>query len=130
MQQVIPLTTPRALIVGRVELIEALSRRTKMRRAPAGVPATGLREAAFIPALGGFRVEMPGGAHFVWAIEGELPEEVIFDPKSVDRVLKVLTSQATLADKVELSTTLEHMSLSCGSAMILIPKKKQGTARP
>ena len=115
--------------VSRVEPIEALARRTKMRRAPNGVPTTGLREAAFVPALGGFRVEMPGGAHFVWAIEGVLPEEVIFDPKSVDRVLKVLNSQAALADKVELSITPEHMSLSCGSARILIPKKRPGNTR-
>ena len=119
----------RPLLVGRVELIEALSRRTKMRRAPVGVPTTGLREAALIPALGGFRVEMPGGAHFVWAIEGELPEEVIFDPKTVDRVLKVLISQAALADKVELSTSQEHITLRCGSAKILIPKKPKGKAR-
>lgn len=119
----------RPLLVGRVELIKALSRRTKMRRAPVGVPTTGLREAALIPALGGFRVEMPGGAHFVWAIEGELPEEVIFDPKTVDRVLKVLISQAALADKVELSTSQEHITLRCGSAKILIPKKPKGKAR-
>ena len=124
-----PPEQPSPLIVGRVELIEALSRRTKMRRAPVGVRSTGLSEAAFIPAIGGFRVEMPGGAHFVWAIEGELAEEVIFDPKAVDRVLKVLISQAALADKVELSTTPEHISLSCGSARILIPKKEQGKAR-
>ena len=124
-----PPDLPRLLMVGRVELIEALSRRTRMRRAPVGVPTTGLREAAFIPALGGFRVEMPGGAHFVWAIEGELTEEVIFDPKAVDRVLNVLISQAALADKVELSTTPEHIALSCGSARILIPKKEQGKAR-
>lgn len=124
-----PPALPRPLIVGRMELVEALSRRTKMRRAPVGVPATGLREAAFIPALGGFRVEMPGGAHFVWAIEGELPEEVIFDPKSVDRVLKVLISQAALADTVELSSSAEHISLRCGSARILIPKKPKGKAR-
>ena len=60
----------KGLVVGRIELIEALARRTKMRRAPVGVPTSGLREAAFIPALGGFRVEMPGGAHF-WGRHAE-----------------------------------------------------------
>ena len=124
-----PPDLPRPLIVGRMELVDALSRRTKMRRAPVGVPTTGLREAAFIPALGGFRVEMPGGAHFVWAIEGKLPEVVIFDPKSVDRVLKVLISQAAVADTVHLSSSPELISLRCGSARILIPKKPKGKAR-
>ena len=119
----------KVLVVGRIELIEALARRTKMRRAPVGVPTSGLREAAFIPALGGFRVEMPGGAHFVWAIEGELSEEVIFDPKSVDRVLKVLISQAALSDKVALQVGPEAMTLTCGSAKILVPKKPQGKSR-
>ena len=119
----IPPEQPSPVIVGRVELIEALSRRTKMRRAPVGVPTTGLREAALIPALGGFRVEMPGGTHFVWAIEGEMPEEVIFDPKSVDRVLKVLISQAAKDDKVALSFQHNQMTLTCGSAMIFIPTK-------
>ncbi|MFN4170860.1 MAG: hypothetical protein ACK4GW_03805 [Pseudorhodobacter sp.] len=124
-----PPDQPRPLIIGRVELIEALSRRTEMQRAQVGVPTTGLQEAAFILALDGFRVEMPGGAHFVWAIEGELPEEVIFDPKSVDRVLKVLISQAALAEKVEMSISPEHMSLGCGSARILIAKKRQRKTR-
>lgn len=117
------------IVIGRVELVEALSRRTKMRRAPSGVPTTGLREAAFIPALGGVRVEMPGGEHFVWAIDGGLLEEVIFDPKSVDRVLKVLISQAALSDKVDLQVGPEAMTLTCGSTKILVPKKPQGKTR-
>lgn len=118
-----PPKQPGPVIVSRMELIEALSRRTKMRHAPVGVPTTGLREAALIPALGGFRVEMPGGAHFVWSIEGELPEEVIFDPKLVDRILKVLISQAAKDDKVALSFAQGQMTLTCGSARILTPTK-------
>jgi hypothetical protein len=44
-------------------------------------------DAAFSPALGGFRLEMPGGAHFVWAIDTEVQKIMLFDPMSVDCAL-------------------------------------------
>ena len=65
------------------EFIEAIERKTKMRKAPNGSRSTGLREGAFIPAVGGFRVEMPGGHHFVWALEGQLSEEITFEPSNL-----------------------------------------------
>lgn len=73
---------------------------------------------------------MPDGAHFVWAPEGKLREEVIFDPKSVDRVPKVLIGQATLADRVTLCFGPKEMTLTCGSARILTPTKQTGKKQP
>ncbi len=119
------MTEAAGVTVGSVELIEALARRTKMRRAPNGVPATGLREAAFIPALGGFRVEMPGGAHFVWVIAGVLAEEVTFDPKAVDRLLKVLKSQAALTSEATIFVGTYGLDVHCGSAKVVIAKRRE-----
>ena len=111
--------SPELLTVKRVELVEALGRRTKMKRAPNGVPATGLRDAAFVPAIGGFRVEMPGGAHFVWAISGKLSDMVCFHPKFVDGLLKVLTSRT--ADCASISVTSNHIELRCEGSKVLVP---------
>jgi hypothetical protein len=86
--------------------------------------------AAFIPALGAVRVEMPGGSHFVWTIDGALPGEVVFDPKAVDRVLKVLISQAALSDKVTLAVLPDFIALDCGSAKISIPRQSEKKRRP
>lgn len=110
------------LTVGRVELIEALARRTKMLRAPAGVRSTNLKEAAFIPALGGVRVEMPGGSHFVWALEGSLPDEIIFDPKFVNLMLSVLKSQEGRSSTATLSISASQFEIRCGSAKLRVPK--------
>ena len=111
--------SPELLTVKRVELVEALGRRTKMKRAPNGVPATGLRDAAFIPAIGGFRVEMPGGAHFVWAISGKLSDMVCFHPKFVDGLLKVLTSRT--AETATISVTVSHIEFRCEGSKVLVP---------
>ena len=72
---------------------------------------------------------MPGGSHFVWAIHGALPEEVVFDPKAVDRVLKVLFSQAALSDKVTLAVLPDFIALHCGSAKISIPRRSEKKRR-
>ncbi|MDI3337193.1 hypothetical protein QKW60_12295 [Defluviimonas aestuarii] len=116
------------LVVGRVELMEALSRRTKMKRAPNGVLSSGLKEAAFIPALSGIRVEMPGGSHFVWVIDGELYEEVVFDAKFVDSLAKVLVSQATETD-ARLEVAPNVVVLRCGSSKVTIPRKLKAKRR-
>lgn len=110
---------PEMLTVKRAELVEALERRTKMKRAPNGVPATGLRDAAFIPAIGGFRVEMPGGAHFVWAISGKLSTTVCFHPKFADGLLKVLTSRT--AETASISVTSSHIEFRCEGSKVLVP---------
>ena len=111
--------SPELITVKRVELVEALGRRTKMKRAPNSVPTTGLRDAAFIPAIGGFRVEMPGGAHFVWAVSGQLSDMVCFHPKFVDGLLKVLTSRT--AETASISVTSSHIEFRCEGSKVLVP---------
>lgn len=78
--------------VGLDKIIEALARMTKMKRAPAGVRSTGLMVGAFVPTIGGMRVEMPGGSYFVWVRERVLTEEIEFDVKPILSTLKVLRS--------------------------------------
>ena len=110
---------PEMLTVKRVELVEALERRTKMKRAPNGVPTTGLRDAALIPAIGGFRVEMPGGAHFVWAISGKLSAMVCFHPKFADGLLKVLKSRN--AETASILVTSSHIEFRCEGSKVIVP---------
>ncbi len=114
-----PAPEPGVLIVKRIELLEALARRTKMKRAPAGATSTGLKEVAFIPAIGGFRVEMPGGAHFVWAIAGELSDEVCFHPKFIDGLLKILTSQT--AETASILVIDAQIEFKCEGSKLRIP---------
>ena len=109
--------------VGLTELIEALERHTRMRRAPAGATSTGLHEAAFLPALGGMRVQMPGGSHFVWSLDGELTEEVIFDSKAVSSVIKVLKSHSGRQTEAEVSVTEVHVVIRCGMTTLSLPRK-------
>lgn len=118
-----PATQLGTVTVGRRELIEAFARRTKLRRAPRHVPATGLRAAALIPALGGFRVEMPGGAHFVWALEGALTDEIVFDPTRIEWCMKVLELQEA-AQIVQLRVYDLILELKCGSATVKLPLKQ------
>ena len=112
--------------VSLAELIEALGRYTRMKRAPAGSTSTGLREAAFIPALGGMRVEMPGGGHFVWALHGELSEEVVFEPKSIHSVIRVLKSYIGKQAEAEVSATDSHVVIMCGRTTFSLPRKPKG----
>ena len=116
--------TQGAVTVGRRELLDAFSRRTKFLRAPKHVPTTGLREAALVPALGGFRVEMPGGAHYVWALDGSLTEEIVFDPTRMDWCLRILNLQ-TAADTVTLRVVDLLLELKCGSSTIKLPLVKK-----
>jgi hypothetical protein len=112
--------------VSLAELIEALGRHTRMKRGPAGSTSTGLREAAFIPALGGMRVQMPGGSHFVWAVEGELSEEVVFDPKSVMLVIKALKSHIEKQAEADVSSTASHLVIKCGGTTLSLLRKPKG----
>ncbi|MEZ5731768.1 MAG: hypothetical protein R3D97_05530 [Paracoccaceae bacterium] len=93
-----------------------------MKRVPKGVSASGLTEAAFIPALSGFRVEMPGGSHFVWAVAGALSYEVVFDARFLDSLAKVLIGQAT-ETRVHLEVAPDAVVLRCGSSKVTIPRK-------
>ena len=108
--------------VGLVELIEALERSTKMKRAPAGARSMGLRVGAFVPAVGGMRVEMPVGAHFVWNTEGRLEEKVIFAVKPIPSILKVLRSHVGRQENVDISIGPDLITLSCGATKFSFPR--------
>jgi hypothetical protein len=110
------------MIVGLVELIEALERSTKMKRAPAGARSKGLRIGAFVPGVGGMRVEMPGGAHFVWISEGNLEQEVTFNVKPIPGLLKVLRSHVGHHDQVEIDTSHEMITFACGGTKFSMAK--------
>ena len=119
---------PGLLTVKRAELFEALQRRTKMKRAPSGATSAGLRDAAFIPAIGGFRVEMPGGAHFVWAISGQLSETVCFHPKFAEGLTKVLASRT--AETATISVTGEQIEFKCEGSAVRVPLVALPTGKP
>ena len=106
-----------------VEFIEALERTTKMRRAPAGSRSKGLREGAFIPAVGGFRVEMPGGAHFVWAKQGKLTEEVVFNPDQFAPIVKVLKTYLKKTGTLDICATKDAISIRCGTSKMTVKRK-------
>ena len=105
------------------EFIEAIERKTKMRKAPNGSRSTGLREGAFIPAVGGFRVEMPGGHHFVWALEGQLSEEITFEPSNLVGVLKVLKTYQGKETSLDLTPSEKAFMIRCGSSKLTISRK-------
>ena len=120
--------SPETLTVKRAELVEASEPRTKMKRAPNGVQATGLRDAALIPAIGGFRVEMPGGAHFVWAISGKLSTIVRSHPKFADGLLKVLTSRT--GETASISVTSSHIEFRCEGSKVVVPILAEQVKKP
>ena len=105
------------------ELIEAFERRTKMKRAPDGVRSTGLKEVALVPALGGMRVEMPGGSHFVWSLEGELMEVILLDASAVPRILKVVKSHLPGVREVNFESGETDLSFKCGGTTFSIPRR-------
>lgn len=61
---------------------------------------------------------MPPVAHFIWSLEGKLPQEVIFGLKSLDRVLKRLINQAALPERVTLVVRADAIALHSGGARI------------
>lgn len=100
--------------VGLDELIDAFARSTKMKRAPAGASSTGLHIGALVPAVGGMRVEMPGGAHFVWITKGTLTEEVEFKVKPIASTLKVLRSLQGKETNVDIIIDRKMINFTCG----------------
>lgn len=105
----------KALIVSLSELVEALNRTTKMKRAPAGVRSTGLKEGAFVPELTGFRVEMPGGSTLVNLKSGKLECEVVFQAKRMASIAKALSSLLSKEEVVTIDISKTEIALQCGS---------------
>lgn len=102
------------LVVELEEFLEALERRTEAKRAPAGASSTGLREGALVPRLGGFRVEMPGGAHFVTLLDGRLDREVVFPMASIPALVKALNSLKHKEQKLVLACENTVIRFRCG----------------
>ncbi|AXI46533.1 hypothetical protein C1J03_11195 [Sulfitobacter sp. SK012] len=110
------------LKVKRTQMVEALKRTTKMKRAPAGARSSRLKEGAFVPELVGFRVEMPGGSSLVDLEEGRLEREVVFVAAKMEPVLKVLSSYDGADDMVDISIGETEIVFRCGSSKLTIPK--------
>ena len=108
--------------VGLLELIEALNRHTKLLKGPKGTHSTGLKEAAFTPALNGMWVYMPGGRHFVVSLGGELKEEVLFEAKRLLSIQKALKSLMSKENEIELLIEDEACVFACGGTRIRIKR--------
>ena len=102
------------------ELIEAFERHTKMKRASRGSRSSGLKEAAFVPALNGMWVYMPGGRHFVVSHGGQLEREIRFEAKSLLRIQGVLKSIVGDAKLIEVTVEVGSCLFVCGSSRIHI----------
>ncbi len=108
--------------VGLKELIEAVTRHTKMLRGPQGARGKGLKEAAFTPALNGMWVYMPGGRHFVVSLRGELKEEVLYEAKRLLSIQKALKSLLSKEHEIELVIEDEACVFVCGGTRIRIKR--------
>ena len=106
------------------ELVVAMRRTTKMKRAPAGAKSTGLNEGAFVPELTGFRLEMPGGSSLVNIKIGEkLDEEVLFDPKQLAPIAKALSTYLGKENIVRIAISRKTIEFHCGASRIRIARK-------
>mgnify|MGYP005990723311 FL=1 len=105
----------------RTQIVEALKRTTKMKRAPAGASSSRLKEGAFVPDLVGFRVEMPGGSSLVVLDEGRLEKEVLFVAAKMEPVQKVLSSYNGDDDIVQISIGQSVIIFRCGSSKLTVP---------
>ena len=112
------------MIVDLEEFVEALSRTTKMKRAPAGARSTGLKAGAFVPELTGFRVEMPGGSSLVNAKHGRLDEEVVFEAHRIASIVKVLSTYQSKGVEVTIVVSENEISFQCGSSRLIIPRRR------
>lgn len=103
------------------EFVEALGKRTHMKRAPVGARSTKLSKCGFVPRLGGILVEMPGGSTFVGLISGHLENEVELNVKDIIPLHKVLLTFGTDQQYVELSISREKTNFSCGKFSLVVP---------
>jgi hypothetical protein len=109
------------------ELLVALNRSTRMKRAPTGVFSSGLNQAAFVPELTGFRVEMPGASSLVNTLEGRLPYEIIITDLSKIALLKKVLKKYQGYSEAEVSLNLlpGKLDIVCGSTKMSFPVERQ-----
>ena len=108
--------------VGIQELVKALDRHTKMLRGPQGASGKGLKDAAFVPAINGMLVYLPGGRHFVVSLGGELKEEVLFEAKRLLSIRKSLKSLLSKANEIDLVIEDEACVFACDGSRIRIKR--------
>lgn len=109
------------ITVASADLLAAFSHRIKMKRAPAGVKATGLRDAALIPAKGGVLVDMPGISTFVPAISGELSETAVFQVSGIEGVTRVLSKYGDEFAEVVIILGEGNLKFQIGKAVSTVP---------
>jgi len=105
------------------ELVEALGKRTHMKRAPTGARSTKLSKCGFVPRLGGILVEMPGCSTFVSLIAGHLEKEIELNVKDLIPLHKVLLTFGTAEQYVDLSISAEKTTFSCGNFSLAVPSQ-------
>ncbi|MDO5759362.1 MAG: hypothetical protein Q4P24_18385, partial [Rhodobacterales bacterium] len=118
------------MIVALSELVEALNRTTKMKRAPAGARSTGLKEGAFVPELTGFRVEMPGGSSLVNIKSGKLETDVVFEVRRMAPIAKVLSTHLPKEEEVTILVSETELAFKCGSSRLGSVMKSVYLAQP
>ena len=104
------------------DLLEALALRSKMKRAPRGVRATGLRDIAILPVEGGVIFEMPGIAQKLYALEGELTQSAAFPTKNLDQFIRVLNAYRGVVDRVSIELTPTEVSFKCAGTRRSFPR--------
>ena len=113
-----------AFSVDRLELLEALKRVGKAKRAPRGATSSGLTVGAFVPRLGGIKVEMPGGSTFVRTLDGSLRDEVEFLAVKMAPIKKVLATFGRDRLSVEITVEQSQIVFKCGSFKASVPRTK------
>jgi len=113
----------------RLELLEALKKVGKAKRAPKGVQVSGLKTGALLPRLGGVNVEMPGGTTFVHAVDGALKMELEFKAADMVTIAKVLATFDASQSVVVLDLVGARMKLSCGKFSTSVSCSAAGDAK-
>ena len=108
--------------MGIQELNEALDRHTKMLRGPQGARGKGFKDAAFVPAINGMWVYMPGGRHFVVSLGGELKEEILFEARRLLSIRKALKSLLSKTNEIYLVIEDEACVFACDGSRIRIKR--------
>lgn len=109
------------ITVASADLLAAFSHRIKMKRAPAGVKATGLKDAALIPTQGGVLVDMPGISTFVPAISGALSQTPVFEVRAIEGVTRVLSKYGDEFAEVVIILGDGTLKFHIGKAVSTVP---------
>ena len=104
------------------ELIDVLETRTKMRRSPAGVTSTGLRDVAIHQKGGWLEFEMPGITQSLKTNSGNLSRSVFFPTKTLPNVIKVLKTQMGNVENCFIEVNAEHVSFKAGTSKLSLKR--------